>query len=110
VLPVDPRGFDPRGSYAKMVPWTGSASIEVTKAKINGKLLLTHFLSAFGPANRSPVRPILQSTEQFLKKHENLPVDRLYLASWSGFTEAVVQLVQVNPGFRLVTPDGCCGL
>lgn len=42
--------------------------------------------------------------EQMLRKHQNLPTDRLILVSWAGFTRTATALGPSNPRLVLVTP------
>lgn len=47
--------------------------------------------------------------EQMLRKHQNLPTDRLFLVSWGGFTSSARTLAETNAGVVLVTPEAVAG-
>lgn len=49
-------------------------------------------------------RPMdLTWVEGMVRKHQNLPTDRLYLVSWSGFSEDALRLAQMTSGVFPVT-------
>lgn len=62
------------------------------------------FVQSFEVTSKGQVADITWA-EQLIQKHANLPTDRLYLVSWSGVTDGVVELVKSRPDVRVITPE-----
>jgi hypothetical protein len=54
----------------------------------------------------APRRPAdVEWVEAMIAKHENLPTEKLFLVSWSGFTRGARRQAATNPRVELGTPD-----
>jgi hypothetical protein len=78
----------------------------VAETVIDGQV----FTQSFEVVDRSR-RSDLPWVESMLQKHKNLPTDRLYLVSWSGFTKDAFRLAATSPRTIpvVVKPDGRSG-